>query len=149
MIFFLLIHFKNYYIFTIGFIYLLIDNIDNLYLLIILLFLCLLFSYLRKDFIKVGIIDYKNNDYYLVDSLLYKSKLYTDEELIPGDILLFNDSFINNNQSNLNNNILYYHKSFNKIFNIEIRNILFNHINNKEEGIKNIIYLFFISLFSN
>ena len=146
MIFFLLIHFKNYYIFTIGFIYLLIDNIDNLYLLIILLFLCLLFSYLRKDFIKVGIIDYKNNDYYLVDSLLYKSKLYTDEELMPGDILLFNDSFINNNQSNLNNNILYYHKSFNKIFNIEIRNILFNHINNKEEGIKNILFKIFYNL---
>ena len=146
MIFFLLINFKNYFVFIIGFIYLLIDNLDNLYLLIILLFLCLLFSYIRNDFIKVGIIDYKNNDYYLVDSLLYKSKLYTDEELKPGDILLFNDSFINNNQSNLNNNILYYHKSFNKIFNIEIRNILFNHINNKEDGIKNILFKIFYNL---
>ena len=141
--FYISIYFKNYFIFFILFIYLFINNIDNLYIFVFLLFLCLINSSLKNDYIRIGIIDYKINNYYLVDNLLYKSILYSDDELYSGDIILFNDSNIIEKDNQLKNNILYYHNDYNKIASFKIRKIINEYINKLDIETKNILYKIF------
>ena len=141
--FYISIYFKNYFIFFILFIYLFINNIDNLYIFVFLLFLCLINSSLKNDYIRIGIIDYKINNYYLVDNLLYKSILYSDDELYSGDIILFNDSNIIEKDNQLKNNILYYHNEYNKIASFRIRKIINEYINKLDIETKNILYKIF------
>ena len=115
---------KNISVFRIVLLSLLSIYLNNIYIFLILLSLSILlykkeaFFFLlltiliymsnnyRNDFIPIGTIEYKNNNYYVVDKILYKSKIYQDE-LSIGDIIITVDSKKSNSESDLKKNILF------------------------------------------
>ncbi len=56
-------------------------------LYIFILSSCLLVSHYRRDFMPWGIVDFRNNNYYVVDKIFYKVALYTKENLNCGQII--------------------------------------------------------------
>ena len=68
----------------------------------------------RFNFIKIGIVDYKVYNYYVVEQFFYKSKIYSDD-LNIGDIILIDEYHDTKLESDLKKNIYYINDSFKTI----------------------------------
>ena len=75
----------------------------------------------RFDLIPVGIVEEKKASYVIVDKLFYKSVVFTDE-LIPGDILFFEDPYSRNEtESQIRKNLLFKGDRYEKIAHLHVR----------------------------
>ena len=68
----------------------------------------------RFNIIKIGIVDYKMNNYYIVEQFFYKSKIYSDD-LNIGDIILIDEYHDTKSESDLKKNIYYINDSYKTI----------------------------------
>ncbi len=88
-----------------------------------LLVFVLLFSLneYRYDLMPVGIVEEKKSSYVIIDKLFYKSIVFSDE-LIPGDILLFEERYSRNEMvSQIRKNILFKGDRYEKITHFKVR----------------------------
>ena len=143
IVFFISIYFKSYLLLILLYLYLYLDHKYNVIYLIILFLLCLLFSYIRFDFIKYGIVESNNKSYYLIDSFLYKRILYSEIEYEVGDFLYIEDSKKIENISHLKKNILYTSNDAKKLSIFYPRKLFHKFIDNSEDEIKNLYYKIF------
>ena len=147
---FITIYLNNIYIYILTALILLFYNKKNLIIYIPLLLLILFTNSIKTDFINIGVIDYKNGSYYQVDKLLYKTKLITEDELYPGDIILFNnDSLQNSIDSQVKKNIKYYTYTYDKVLlNNPIRKFINNRINSFDDNTKTALLKFIYNITS-
>lgn len=97
---------KHPIVYILSFAYLLTDNTyDAIAYAMALIVSINLFA--RIDLLPVGIVDYRRNDYAVVNKLFYKVKIH-DECLRAGDVLFFKNNLeLSANQSDLAKGILY------------------------------------------
>ncbi|MCR4634067.1 MAG: MBL fold metallo-hydrolase [Erysipelotrichaceae bacterium] len=75
----------------------------------------------RYDLMPVGIVEEKKSSYVIIDKLFYKSIVFSDE-LIPGDILLFEERYSRNEMvSQIRKNILFKGDRYEKITHFKVR----------------------------
>ena len=130
------------------FIYLFYINREDLILYGILLIAVYVINIYKFDFIPVGIVESREYNYFVVDKILYKVKVNTDN-LKLGDILYFDERYTStDNLSYLKKNILYEGNSYNQLFNIWIRNAIENRINSFKEDTVNILNSIFYHHYS-
>lgn len=131
---------QNIWIFAGCVIYLFVYSKRNLLVFVVLLGILFLSLYLHKDFIPVGIIDYKQGNYYICDKGLYKVKVSSEYGLLPGDILHFKSAgVINEFDNQRSKNILYLCDDYTKVYSINIRNIIHNRVNSFDNESKTVL----------
>ena len=81
------LYFHNVFLYVLIALFLLSFDFKETVIYLMLLAVSLLVSHYLADFMNIGIIDFRNNNYYIVDKLFYKVALYTDEELGCGQII--------------------------------------------------------------
>lgn len=147
---FITIYLNNIYIYILTALILFLYNKKNLIIFIPLLLLILFTNSIKTDFINIGVIDYKNGSYYQIDKLLYKTKLITEDELYPGDFILFNnDSLQNSVDSQVKKNIKYYTYTYDKVLlNNPIRKFINNRINSFDDNTKTALLKFIYNITS-
>jgi len=120
-------------------IYLLLKNFRESIIYVILVILIFINTNYRTDFIKYGLVEYKNNNYYVVNKVLYKVKVYSDDIKI-GDIILTKSNTKSNEESNLNKNILFICDDVQTIiYTFKIKNRIDNRINNLDDQSKGLV----------
>lgn len=121
------LYFNNLYIYAAEALFLLfIKYKDSLLFTILILLITLTNSY-QNDFIKFGVVERKINNYYVVDKILYKTKI-TSEDINIGDILLTDDYEYLDNETYLKKNIKFSSTNYKIIGNLSIRKCLYNKI---------------------
>lgn len=104
-----------------------------------ILFSIILFTNtVNYDFVPIGIVESEESNYYIVNKVFYKEKVYSNS-LEIGDITVNKgtDSEKSTNKHDLKNNILFNCDSeFNTIYNIHIKKYINNRINNLNDNIK-------------
>lgn len=137
--FFLIINIliQNIFLYIISLILLFILNKKDL-LIFIFLFLLTIFISNFNHLINIGYINTKENNYIIVDSIIYKSKIYTTKGEV-GDFVFVNNLDKSEDEKLLKNNILYIGHDDIEIIgsNIFIK-FSNNRINSFEDNIKNI-----------
>lgn len=137
LVFFLFFYTNNYLFLILGLIYLFIHKYDNCIVLIFLIVLSILLNQLNFEIIRFGIIDYKKGNNYIVESLLYKTSLKTEDELLPGDIIIYEDN--SSSPGNLKQNIRFNYNTYRKIGSFNIRKFIYKHLANYNENINDIL----------
>ena len=132
------LYLNNIYIYISLLILLLILNYKEFILTFILLFIILKVNSNENDFIKFGIVERKINNYYVVDKLLYKAKIVSDEIQI-GDIVLTNRYKYLDNVNYLKKNIKFEIFDYTIISNFKLRQYLYKKINSFNDEIKSIL----------
>lgn len=130
---------KNIYVCTLILIYLFFNNKYEalLYLIIIIFIYFITNNY--PDFIPCGIIIQKKNKYYIVDKLLYKTKLYTNNNLNIGDIVRTYNSTRYFEELNVRNNYLFYSNEYKLIFNFKLKTFIYKYIDSFNVDVSSII----------
>ena len=124
------VYLHNIFIYTGIIFYLFCDNNKKAIVFIVMMTISILINNIHYDYMRIGIVDYKKNNYYVVDKLFYKVQIY-DEDINIGDILLFtNQGEYLDNLSYNKRNIQYKCDSYTKIFNFYPRLYLYERINN-------------------
>lgn len=112
---------SNIYIFIISIIYIYFDNKDNLIYFIIILILINLTNCIKTDFIRIGIVDEKRNNYYVINEGLYYSKIYSND-LNIGDVVKLNGNYDLAKKDELKYNYRYIYKDdYSILFNLKIK----------------------------
>ncbi len=141
------IYIDNIFVYALTLIFITLISFKETLFYILLLSLLLIINNFRCDFIYIGIIESKNDNKYIVDKLLYKVKVQSDNELEIGDVLYFDTKFdADYNSNDLKKNILYYGYSYKKIFNFKLRKLINNHINSYSDNCKDILNKFFYNI---
>ena len=96
--------------------YILFENRKKSYIFIIILSIVFLINQNRTDFINYGFVDTKTDKYVIVNKILYKCKVYSDD-LDVGDIVNTSDAYNDENETDLKNNITYINKKNQKRIN--------------------------------
>lgn len=126
---------NNIYLYFIVFIITFI--IYKQYVLLYLAFIIILFfGNNSKNLINIGIVDEIKSNYYVVNNIIYKTKLISEDKLDIGDLIVVNNSSNNKYNNELKNNIKYYSNSYNKLFNFKPKLLIYNHINSFNSNIK-------------
>lgn len=134
------LYFDNIYLKILLALYLLFDNYKDFLLFIVFLLISFLIKRYIFDFIPIGIVDYKNYNYYVVDKFLYKVKVFSENELVPGDILHFSSSYkIIDNIALTKKNILFNTDKYEIIDNFFIRSFISNRINTLTDKSKDVL----------
>ena len=81
------LYFADIRIYILIALFLLTFSYKETLLYLICLSVSLSLSYFLYDLIPYGIVDHKSYNYYVVDKLFYKVALYSDKELMKGDIV--------------------------------------------------------------
>lgn len=138
--------FKNIVLNILIGIYLLLDNKKELIFYVSLLFA----YYLINNFINInkiiGIVEYCYDDYYLINNILFKAKLYTSKTLKIGDILLLKDLNRIEDIKELKNNFLYESYDYYYLFNNALKYQIFDTINGLNFDIKSIYLKIFYGI---
>lgn len=142
------IYFNNWYIYSLIFLFLFIQNRKESLFYIVLLIIALLLKIYKFDFIPIGVIIEKKNKYYIVNKLFYKVKLYTDESLSIGDIVL-SYKFKINDYSDIKNNILFYGNNYKYLYTIKIKNFIYEYINGFDNELSSILIRQFYNFYQN
>lgn len=83
------IYFNNIYIFIISLICLLINNKETISIFLIIAIICFINNFLLSDYIRYGIVEDITSNTVIVDKFLYKTKVYTNDNLKIGDFVYF------------------------------------------------------------
>lgn len=142
---------NNVYLFLFIFVFLLLTNYKEAFIYFILSLIIYYINEYRFDVNIIGIVESKNNNYYVLNKLFYKTKLYTDNSLEIGDIVRTLDYKLNLNKTDLKNNILFINDDYTYLYNLKFNNLIHNHINDYSEQIKPFIekYIFNINNYDN
>lgn len=124
-------------------IYLLTDNIKVTAIYIASLVIFYLLNFYKYDLLPIGFVEYTKGNYLIVDKLLYKTKIVNDNNLKVGDVIISISSNINNSDTDMKNNILFYINEYKYLFNIKPKSFIFNRINTLNEDTKGIIIKMF------
>lgn len=116
-------------------VYLLIKNYKYLLIYLVLVLAIIGSNNIKNDFINIGIVEKKVNNYYVVDKILYKVKV-TENELDIGDIIATNNSEYIEDIIYLKKNIRYETKYSTKLSNFKLRKTIYNDIQNSSNSIK-------------
>lgn len=81
------LYFHNVYLYILIGFFLMTFSFRETSLYFLFLITALFISRFFSDFMPYGIIEYKSNNYYIVDKLFYKIALYSDRTLNQGDII--------------------------------------------------------------
>ena len=121
----------NIYLFIFSLFYLLFTDYKELILFVLLSGSVYLIERYRFDFIPIGIVDYANGKYYVVDKFLYKVKILPENTVFNhGDIICFKDQLERiNTDTELSKNILYSGKAGEAVFNFFPRLFIEKQIN--------------------
>ena len=135
---------NSIYLYVIFCLYLFIKNIKELIIYIFIVLICL---YIPKiDFIPIGIVDEIKSDYVIVNKVLYKVKLYSNN-LQVGDIVKC-DNFNINTYTDIKKNILFYGNDYEFISYIRIKRYLYNHLNIYKAETKSIFLQLFYNIYT-
>lgn len=97
---------KNYVLLALSFLYIFLLNKKDLVLTVgLILITCLLF-YFNLNVINIGVVVENRSNYCIVDSVLFKTKVY-DISKDVGTIVKINEKVLNDNSSNLIYNVKY------------------------------------------
>ena len=112
----------KYYFYALIILYLLIRDRKVIPVYVILITAVVFCNICHYDAIPLGIIDFRQGNYYVADKIMYKVKIETEEELCPGDILLFEqDASYSQNLSDQKKNIRFIQDSYRKIGSFMLR----------------------------
>lgn len=141
------LYFNNYFLYFLIITYLIIDNYRNVFVYLLALMIIFSCNYLKDDYINIGIVESKNSNYYIIDKLIYKTKLITDDTLQIGDVLIFENKFnINEYQNELIKNIQFYGFDYKKQFNLKIRLAVYKRIISFNTEISNSLLKLFYNI---
>lgn len=130
------VYINNYLFYCLVVIYLIYKDNRFVFVYFLILHLILFINSLQINYIPIGIIDYKKGNYYVVDKLLYKSKISIDDDLSYGDIIITYSSENAYYDSDLKKNIKFIDNDYKVIANLYIRKLICNTIDNSHEDIK-------------
>lgn len=124
------IYFNKALVYLLIGLFLLIDDYKKMIMYVVICLIILSSNSIRTDYNKIGIVDYKKNNYYVVDKFLYKVKI-KDDTLNSGDILLFNgDGQYSDSISDQKRNIRFINNDYKKIACFTPRKIIKDRIDN-------------------
>lgn len=135
---FIATYFHNIYIALLLLFLIILFNKNDVFIYILLILLILVSNSIHVDFIPIGIVERKTKNYYVVDKLIYKTNLYSDDVKI-GDIIYSYDYNYVDDISFLKNNIKYNNTKFKVISNLLIRKKIYNLINENNSSIRTIL----------
>lgn len=121
--------FDNKYIYILLCLLLLIYSVKESFIYLLLISLILLCNSITIDFIPYGIVERKVNNYFVVDKILYKTEIYSDDINIA-DIIYTKDGIYYDSIDKLKKNIKFKNNTFNVIYNLKIKNYIYNRIQN-------------------
>lgn len=113
-------------------------------LYILMLSLILSFNSINIDYIPIGVVERKIDNYYIVDKLLYKTKTYDKLEI--GDILLHGDSKITDDKNNIRKNIKFDSFDFDVIYNLKFKKVIYDRVNSFEINTKTCLNKFLYNI---
>ena len=128
--------FHNIYIFLAEIILLCFYNFKESMVLTLIIILIFLTNSIKTDYIPIGIVERKINNYYVLDKLLYKTKINNDDIDI-GDIILTDKYERISDDNYLKKNIKYTNDEYHVINTFKIRKVLNNRIEKFNPNIKN------------
>lgn len=129
-------YFNNKYIYIFSLIFILFYSIKEALIYLCLIGLILFSNQINNDFIHYGIVERKINNYYVVDKLLYKTKIKDDNKFYIGDIVKTSD-FTKLDNTYLKKNILYENQKYELIGKFSIRKAIYDRINSLNEDAHN------------
>lgn len=138
--------FADELILFITFLYLFITDKKEIIIFICLLSFCTIFNNYRYDFIPIGIVEEKYNNYVLVDKLLYKEYLYEDKEI--GDIVYIKGNKIEEEKF-LKYNYCFKSNKSKLIYNSKIRTLVSKQFNKFNEDTKAILRKILLNKYSD
>ena len=116
------LYINNLYLYILFAFYFICEKPKDLIVYILVLLITLFINKYRYYYIHFGIVDCKLNNYYIIDKILYKTKVIADDRLQVGDIVLFYEKQqSNNSRSDLAKDILYYGSEYKVIANLSFR----------------------------
>ena len=139
------IYFNNLYIYIIELIYLLLSDYKELLIYSVLIILILLSNSIKTDYLKYGIVERKINNYYVINKILYKDKIKTND-LNVGDLIVTFDSNYIDDETYLKNNIKFELLNYKKIYNFKLQKYINNIINSFNDDVKNPINKFIYNI---
>lgn len=139
------LYFHNVYIFLAEIILLCFYNFKESIVLILIIILIFLTNSIKTDYIPIGIVERKINNYYVVDKLLYKTKINNDDIDI-GDIILTDKYELISDDNYLKKNIKYTNDEYHVINTFKIRKVLNNRIEKFNPNIKNSLNKFIYNI---
>lgn len=132
-------------VYIVCFMYLFLHNYLQAILSVAIIFLLLFTNSFNTDYIPIGIVERKINNYYVIDKLFYKEKII-DENIQIGDVLLTISSEHLEDESNLKKNIKFECKEYNNIYSFKIRRNIYNRIQNTNSDIKDALNKFLYNI---
>lgn len=139
------IYFNNLYIYIIELIYILLSDYKELLIYSVLIILILLSNSIKTDYLKYGIVERKINNYYVINKILYKDKIKTND-LNVGDLIVTFDSNYIDDETYLKNNIKFELLNYKKIYNFKLQKYINNIINSFNDDVKNPINKFIYNI---
>lgn len=137
--------FHNVYIFLVEVILLCFYNFKEAIVLILIIILIFLTNSIKTDYIPIGIVERKINNYYVVDKLLYKTKI-NNNDIDIGDIILTDKYELISDDNYLKKNIKYTNDEYHVINTFKIRKVLNNRIEKFNPNIKNSLNKFIYNI---
>lgn len=139
------LYFNNKYIFLLETLILLVYKSKESIIFIVLILIIFLTNSIKTDYIKYGIVEKKMNNYFVIDKILYKTKIQ-DDEIEIGDILYTNKYEFLNDETYLKKNIKFSNTDYSKITSLSIRKYIYNLIQNKDDNTRTALNKFIYNI---
>lgn len=135
IIFIINVYLESIYICLLSILYLFITSKKDLILFLIILILYILLIN-KTDFIKFGIVEYETENYYIINKLLYKTKINKSNNIFVGDIIKSINFVENNKTSDLKQNILFLNKDYIKLYSLNFKQKIYQYICKQNSFVK-------------
>ena len=127
------LYFKSLILFLLLFLLLFLEDNRKAILFVILSILLVLINRYRMDFMPLGMVEEKREKYVIADKIFYKTKVFCEDDLKPGDVLYFKNAFKKNSiSSQINKNILFEGEDCQKLFCFYPRTLIYETIHSQE-----------------
>lgn len=130
---------NNIYIDILFGIILIFYNCKESIIYTILLLLILLTNSIQNDFIKYGIVEYIDNNYYIVNKILYKTAVKSSNQLHVGDIIKTDTYLYSADLTKQKRNIKYINENYEILWNFRFKRNIHNRIQELDDEIISII----------
>ena len=127
------LYFKSLILFLLLFLLLFLEDNRKAILFVILSILLVFINRYRLDFMPLGMVEEKREKYVIADKIFYKTKVFCEGDLKPGDVLYFKSAFKKNSiSSQINKNILFEGEDCQKLFCFYPRTFIYETIHSQE-----------------
>ena len=127
------LYFKSLILFLLLFLLLFLEDNRKAILFVILSILLVLINRYRMDVMPLGMVEEKREKYVIADKIFYKTKVFCEDDLKPGDVLYFKSAFKKNSiSSQINKNILFEGEDCQKLFCFYPRTFIYETIHSQE-----------------